>query len=195
VVLIIYVCCGLAGGLSLLAGTFHNEFSLLILLLFGAGMWLGIQQLRYVEFSVARQMFTKRTFQRIIDAQSRLAQFERAVADANSLEHCWDLITDCARDFAFIDARWNVRGRTLEKVLGRRDPSCWQLRLTLPEMQYVNFERSYNAEINSLVLGEFVKVVERALKGWLEKTEMEPARLPALKETVSVMRSVAKTAG
>jgi UDP-GlcNAc:undecaprenyl-phosphate/decaprenyl-phosphate GlcNAc-1-phosphate transferase len=196
VVLLIYVCCGLAGALSLLAGTFHNQFSGLVLLLFGAGIWIGIRQLRYVEFSVARQMLTKGTFQHIVDAQSRLAQFEHAVSEANSFERCCELLIDCARDFAFISVRWNVRGHAFERVVRRVDPgSCWQLRLTLPDRQYVNFERPYDTEINFLVLGEFVRVVERALKGSLEKRETEPVRLSALKETVTVMRSVAKTAG
>ena len=186
VVLLIYLCCGVTGALSLLAYSSQGWFSVLILVMFIVGALTGVSQLGYVEFRITRQMFSTRTIQRIIDAQSRLAEFEKAMAESDSLERCWELLAACALDFAFVSTSWRVRGRTFTQAIGAdgRD-CCWQLRLPLHGRQYVNFERPFSADVSPLVIGEFVKVVERSLNGWLEMSEREP--VPVLKETMVVM--------
>ena len=186
VVVVIYVSCTLTGGLSLLTDISPSQFSGLILLSFVAGALIGIQQLGYVEFRIARQIFTKGTFQRIIDDRSRLAEFEKAMAEASTRERRWELITACARDFAFVGISWAIEGHVFEELLEGADRgSCWQLRLPLPGHQSLQFEQRFSAKVSPVVIREFVNVIERTLSSGVETWKLEAVPLP--KETVAAI--------
>src|ERR1700691_120937 len=88
-VLTMYGICALVAILSLLASALHNQFSGLIVIVFGGAVWIGIRQLDYTEFASASRMFLGGKFRRIIDIETRMTDFEGSLAKAASLDECW----------------------------------------------------------------------------------------------------------
>ena len=68
--------------LSLLASALHNQFSGLIVIVFGGAVWIGIRQLDYTEFASASRMFLGGKFRQIIDVETRMADFENLTGES-----------------------------------------------------------------------------------------------------------------
>ena len=73
-VLTIYAFCGAVALLSLVASSLRNQFSGLIVIVFCAAAWMGIQHLGYTEFAMAGRLFLQGGFRRIIDFETRLVR-------------------------------------------------------------------------------------------------------------------------
>ena len=163
-VLVMYGVCVFAAASSLLVGAFHNQFSGLIVLLFCIPAGVGIQYLGYAEFAKAGRLFLKGGFRRIIDAETRLHQFEQSLAKASDLDTCWNAIIQGTRDFGFQGVRMSVAGTVMEDWTGWNAKPLWQLRIPLDGNQYINFFRDFEGQLDPLILSAFVNSVERGLK-------------------------------
>jgi UDP-GlcNAc:undecaprenyl-phosphate/decaprenyl-phosphate GlcNAc-1-phosphate transferase len=179
-VLTIYGICGVVAVLSLLASALHNQFSGLIVIVFGGAVWIGVRQLDYTEFASASRMFLGGKFRQIIDVETRMADFESSLSKAQTTEECWDHIRAGSLDFGFHEVRLSLCGRVFEESnLGSAKPR-WQLRIPLPNSQYVNFSRDFDSALNPLVLSAFVEAVQRGLKARSVAPATEVIRMPAL---------------
>lgn len=164
-VVLIYGACGVAATFSLLQNLTYNQFGGLIIVLFCGAAWIGIQNLGYTEFGVARQLLSNRTLRCIIDSQTRLREFERTLAEAGTLERCWETLVAGSREFGFESVRLNAGGRVLEtEITPATANTWWQLRIALPGSHYVDFRHSMQSEPNPLTVESFVSVVAGALK-------------------------------
>jgi len=163
-VLVMYGVCFFAAASSLLVGAFHNQFSGLIVILFCIPAGVGIQYLGYAEFAKAGRLFLKGGFRRIIDAETRLHNFEQSLAKATDLDNCWSTITQGSREFGFQGVRMSVAGVVLEDWTGWNARPLWQLRIPLNGNQYINFFRDFEGHLDPLILSAFVGCVERGLK-------------------------------
>lgn len=183
-VLIIYGLCGLAAMLALLANALHDEFSGLIVIAFCAAAWVGINLLGYAEFGKASEMFLGGKFRRIIDAETRLLDFETSLADAPDINACWTRILAGSREFGFQGVRMNVDGALFEEFGSRVPRPVWQLRIPLAGKQYINFFRDFDSDVNALILNAFASSVERGIKAWSVRREAALHRMPAASELV-----------
>ena len=183
-VLIVYGLCSAAAGLSLLSSALHNQFTGLIVIAFCAIAWIFVRSLGYAEFVTAGQIFLKGGFQRIIDAESRLIELERALTKTVDLRECWNRIVDASNDFGFRGVRMSIAGDVFEHGAYREAVPVWQLRIPLTESHYINFFRDFGADLNPLVLSAFVSCVERVLRGKLDDFENRAIRFPPATETV-----------
>src|SRR5579862_7792515 len=113
-VLTIYGVCAVVAVLSLLASALHNQFSGLIVIVFGGAVWIGIRQLDYAEFASAGRMFLGGRFRQIIDVETRMADFQNSLSKASSLEECWDQVRTGSRGFGFQGVRMNFEGLVFE---------------------------------------------------------------------------------
>jgi UDP-GlcNAc:undecaprenyl-phosphate GlcNAc-1-phosphate transferase len=181
-VLVIYGLCGLAAMLALLANALHNEFSGLIVIAFCAAAWVGINHLGYAEFSKAGEMFLGGKFRRIIDAETRLLDFETALAEAPDVLACWSKILEGSREFGFQGVRMNMDGALYEDFGSKAHRPVWQLRIPLAGTQYINFFRDFDSDVNLLILNAFASSVERGLKAWAAHREAVVTRMPAASE-------------
>jgi UDP-GlcNAc:undecaprenyl-phosphate GlcNAc-1-phosphate transferase len=177
-VLTMYGICALVALMSLLASALHNQFSGLIVILFGGAVWIGIRQLDYTEFASASRMFLGGKFRRIIDVETRLADFESSLAKAASMEECWTQIRSGSRDFGFQEVRMSLAGRLFEDACSGPAKPRWQLRIPLPNSQYVNFYRDFDSDMNPLVLSAFVEAVQRGLEARSAAPATEVIRMP-----------------
>jgi UDP-GlcNAc:undecaprenyl-phosphate GlcNAc-1-phosphate transferase len=179
-VLTMYGLCGMVAVLSLLVSALHNynQVSGLIVILFGGAAWIGIRQLDYAEFASASRMLFGGKFRRIIDVEARLKDFEATLAKADSVEDCWGHIRAGSRDFGFHEVRMSLSGKLFEDVHSDATKPRWQLRIPLPDSQYVNFYRGFDSEMNPLVISAFVEAVQRGLEARTATPAVEVIRMP-----------------
>jgi UDP-GlcNAc:undecaprenyl-phosphate GlcNAc-1-phosphate transferase len=163
-VLVMYGVCFFAAASSLLVGAFHNQFSGLIVILFCIPAGIGIQYLGYAEFAKAGRLLLKGGFRRMVDAETRLHEFEKSLARAGDLNQCWSTILEGSRDFGFQGVRMSVAGIVLEDWTRWSAQPLWQLRIPLVGAQYINFFRDFETHLDPLILSAFVTCVERGLK-------------------------------
>ena len=134
------------------------------MILFVGAVWIGIRQLDYAEFASASRMFLGRKFRRIIDDETRLADFESSLSQAVSIEECWTQIRSGSQSFGFHQVRLNIGGRLFEQACSNTSKPRWQLRIPLANSQYVNFYGDFDSDMNQLVLNAFVEAVQRGLE-------------------------------
>jgi UDP-GlcNAc:undecaprenyl-phosphate/decaprenyl-phosphate GlcNAc-1-phosphate transferase len=170
--LILYGLCAVAAVFSLLQDAVRNQLGGLIVILFCVVAWMGVQHLGYTEFGLATRLFFKGTFRQIIDVQFRLEQFERSMAEANSLEHCWRGIQKGSKDFGFSGVRMHAHGRIFEQTPENAADHC-QIRIPLRDSQYVNLYRSFQTEVDPTALAGFARVLQTVMTCNLEKFETQ----------------------
>jgi UDP-GlcNAc:undecaprenyl-phosphate/decaprenyl-phosphate GlcNAc-1-phosphate transferase len=179
-VLTMYGICAVVAVLSLLASALHNQFSGLIVIVFGGAVWIGIRQLDYAEFASASRMFLGGKFRRIIDLETRMADFEGSLSKAATVEDCWVLIREGSQGFGFHEVRMSLGGSVFEELSSGPSKPRWQLRIPLSSSQYVNFSRDFDSDVNPLVLSAFVEAVQRGLEARTMAPASEVIRMPAV---------------
>jgi hypothetical protein len=113
----------------------------------------------------------------MIDAEVRLAAFERRLAQASDIEDCWAQLRAGTAEFGFQGVRMVIDGRVLEEPLSLNSGQLWQLRIPLQEGHYINFFREFGS--HHLILSAFAISVGRGLSGWLAaQNHPEPLREP-----------------
>lgn len=174
VALLLYGIAGVGACFSLLQSTVQGGFGGLMLVLFCLAAWIGIQNLGYLEFGMARKIIFKSTIvRRVIDAQTRLQQLEHSLGEAKTFEQRWNAIREASRDFGFHSVRVKLGGISREDVTNDSTTEAgrsWQLRISLPGGDYVNFTREMDSDLDQLVLGAFVKSVRDGLQSRQQPT-------------------------
>jgi hypothetical protein len=166
--------------LSLVASALHNQFSGLIVIVFGGAVWIGIRQLDYTEFASAGRMFLGGKFRQIIDVEARIADFQSSLSKTATLDDCWDVMRTGSLSFGFPEVRMSLCGKVFEEVpMGLPKPR-WQLRIPLANSQYVNFGRDFDSEMNPMVLSAFVQAVQCGLEARNASPAPEVIRMPAV---------------
>ena len=79
VVLILYAVCGFYAALSLLQSLLSNQVGGLIIILFCAATWIGIQHLGYNEFDAAGRTLRSGAVQRLVHGQLAIQAFEKRI--------------------------------------------------------------------------------------------------------------------
>ena len=190
-VLTIYAFCGAVALLSLVASSLRNQFSGLIVIVFCAAAWMAIQQLGYTEFAMAGRLFLQGGFRRIIDFETRLVDFEKALARAGGVEECWIRIRSGSREFGFQGVRMNFEGLVFEDFERQSFQAgdarrLWELRIPLDEARNVNFFHDMRIETSSMVLSAFATAVEHGMRTCIERRFQEDAAAPPAAEVVKM---------
>jgi UDP-GlcNAc:undecaprenyl-phosphate GlcNAc-1-phosphate transferase len=198
-VLTMYGFCTLVAIMSLLASALHNQFSGLVVVVFCAAACVGVRHLEYAEFVTAGRMFLRGRFRLIIDAETRLMDFEKALARATDVQECWSKILAGSREFKFQGVRLNLDGQMFENFGACDAERLWELRIPLPDSQYVGFFRDFHSEASPLILNAFVSTVERGISRVLargmEERASRKAEVVVRRRPVEVYRTRAAAAG
>ncbi len=173
VALLMYMVCSAAATFSLLQNALHNEFGGLIVILFCVAAWIGIQHLGYVEFALARRMFIKGEFRRIINSETRLRRLRTELAEAIDMSDCWRVLIQGSSDFGFCAVHMRAGRRYFEHVSDNFHyaSECWQLRVPLSATEWVNFNRRIKLDLNPVLMADFVEVVQTALSKRIDAPE------------------------
>jgi len=114
----------------------------------------------------------RRNFRQLIDADVRLGELEKALRRTTEMNERWDTIRAATKEFGFFGVRMHIDGAVFEDFSAKTDGACWQLRLALAESQYINFFRSCDSDMNSVLLSAFMNAIERGFRN-------EPIEAPA----------------
>lgn len=187
VVLLLYLVCGVYAGLSLLTSFGGTRFGGVVLVVFCAVTWAGVQSLGYAEFGAAGRILRGSALRGAVNGQISLQALERAVSSARNLEECWRMVDHAGREFGFISLRARLNGEVFARHDDLHDPDeCWRLQIPLPGGDYVSFARPVGSIQNTVVTGPLVETIHRLLARRLaELRPPAPAQLPArARETV-----------
>ena len=177
-VLSLYGLCGLAALFSLIQDAGQNHIGGLVVVCFCIAAWVGVQHLGYGEVDMARKLVLRGTLRSTIDIQMRLQQYENALTASATAEEIWATIQAGCVEFGFDGARLLLDGAVFERPV-LSEISMWQLRISLPDKQYVNFYRRVDTSMHPLVLTLFPQATEKILQEKLSRQRFED-RLQAI---------------
>jgi UDP-GlcNAc:undecaprenyl-phosphate GlcNAc-1-phosphate transferase len=168
-VLWIYVVCVLAAGFSLLQRVVRApEVSIVLLLVFGAALWMGVRFLNYSEFRMARNLIWGGEFQEVLNARLALQIHEQAIAAAATPEECWQAVGAAARAFGFhsLRARWQgvLREEVFEAAAGEAQ---WTARVPLPGGDFLELERKVLGSGSSSAITPLLEMLHTGLSAKL----------------------------
>ena len=172
VVFLLYMVSGIAAVLSLLQSVASNRFGGLIIVLFCAVAWLGIQQLGYSEFQLTGRMFFQGAFRGMIAAQLSLQNFERSLTAAADLDRCWMILRNACWDFGFnyVQLRVNAGGDQKDYVDSSSDSDHgWMVRMSLGNGSWIVLKREFGSRAHPTVLVPLLDALERILPAKLEE--------------------------
>jgi UDP-GlcNAc:undecaprenyl-phosphate GlcNAc-1-phosphate transferase len=185
--LMLYAVCGFGAALSLLHSVFQNHrFGGLLLVLFGAAVFIGVRYLRYAEFGALRS-FLRLGLRPMLRTHVILETLERALAKVHSVEECWDALQVAARDLGYSQMYGCFSGKRFG-ILPSRDQNLtfWQMRVNLTNGDFVNITQRLGTTELPVLVAPFVEVVRRVLPGKLERLHKgQPDRQPAASARLS----------
>jgi UDP-GlcNAc:undecaprenyl-phosphate GlcNAc-1-phosphate transferase len=181
-VLLLYGVAGLGAGLSILQSTFQNQFGGLVIVLFCAAAWIGVQHLGYVEFGVARQVFATGAFRHHLSNELALRAFEDSLATAATVEQRWRTVRDACRKFGFSHAEMRLNGKVFsETIVETNGDPTWDIKIPLAKDGYLHLQRCFGDNRTPTAVVPFAHTVHRNLRGndlaepvMLSKVESRP---------------------
>jgi UDP-GlcNAc:undecaprenyl-phosphate GlcNAc-1-phosphate transferase len=183
VALIFYALCSLAAVFSLCMMAGRN-FQGLVILLFCAAAWIGIQHLGYVELGVAGRMFLDGAFRRMLSAQINLQQYEQRLLAAATPQECWALVEDAAREFGFERVRLQIGGYVFGCGSEQPPRLAWQFQIPLSHRDFIELSASTGDASPAGVVGPFGAMLHRALSSKLSTFEV-PEKAAAAGQALS----------
>lgn len=185
VVMLLYAVCGVYAILSLLQSLNENRLGGLILVLFCAGTWLGVQSLGYFEFGLAGRTLFGGGLRRMMNGQIVLHSLDAAIKAAHDEPGCWDALRVSLGDAGFARIQARLNGRDFREA-GPNDQPCWQLRVPLPGGDYVNLERCFESPAQIVIVGPLVELLHSRLPARLR--ELARGQAPHNADALSLAR-------
>lgn len=173
--LVLYGVCGIAAAVSLIQDSVHDEFRGLIILLFCCAAWLGVQHLGYAEFGVAGKLVIRGAFRRMIDAQLRLDELERALPLAASLDDAWDRIVSVCRELGVLGIHFRAGDRVFDSLPGVDPFSLWQMQIPLRDGEYLCLSLEPGREVQSVVLNSLPGILKSFILSHLAGSDDDSA--------------------
>lgn len=177
VVILLYAVCGVYAVLSLLQSFNENRLGGLVVVLFCAVTWLGIQSLGYFEFGLAGRALLNGGLRRVVNGQLVLHSLDAALQAARDEPSCWEALRASLGDVGFAGIQARLNGRDFREAAGggsSPERPGWQLRVPLPGGDFVNLERRFDAPAHLVVVGPLVDLLHQRLPGRLAEFARRP---------------------
>ncbi len=187
VALVLYTACGAAAVLSLLDSVLSRQLGGVVVVLAVVLAGAGIRFLAYDEFDIARRIALNHNFRGAVGEQLCLRRFERAIAQALTLEECWPPIRDLCYDLNF----QTVHLFSPTRVFGEAeagDPASpaetqafalWRLEIALDPHLRLILHRQCDARDKLPGMG-FIRIIQQSLEGKIavrrQLSEPEPSK-------------------
>ena len=172
VALSLYAACGLAAALSLLTSVSENYMAGLVVVVFCAFTWLGVQHLGYIEFGMAGRLILDGSFRRLLHSQMELRRFDSAIASAETPLECWNVIRKTAINLGFFGATVTLDDQCFEE-LSTSPERQWSVRIGLGGRDFVELLRAAGEEGgNAAAVAPFANALQRSLSArkWVFST-------------------------
>jgi len=171
VALLLYGAGSVAAALSLLECAIQNRYAGLVIVLFAAVAGVGVHQLGYVEFDVASRFFWAR-LRPLLSAHVKLRTLERSLLQASSVEQCWMALDHGARSLGYSSIAARLKGVRFSRLADRAPAAPhWQMRLNLPERDFVNITQRDSGPSQPVLVIPFIEVLRRVLPAKLAQLD------------------------
>jgi UDP-GlcNAc:undecaprenyl-phosphate GlcNAc-1-phosphate transferase len=161
--LALYAICSFVAIFSLLYSRSHNNrVSSLIVLIFCAVAWMGIQYLGYAEFTLAGRLLFRGDLQRALKLQLDLHAFDRALMAVQTPESCVKLVLLNARQFGFKVVGMQIAGESFAESFGSH-AHHWQARIAFDQGDFVELARDSDDLPASASSGPFLDALRVGL--------------------------------
>ena len=178
--LLLYGGCGVGAGLSLLESMIHRRYAGVVVVLFGLVTWAGVRCLRYVEFEASAR-FLRTRLRPLLSGHVTLERLAMWLESAGTVEECWSAIERAGRalGYGYINAR--LAGISFATTPILPEPGAWwQMRLNLPDRDYVNVTQRRAGAKRAMLLIAFVELLGKTLPAKLAAVGYRtPAAAPA----------------
>ena len=165
--IVLYALCSLVAVFSLLYNQSHsNQTASMIVLVFCAVAWLGIQYLGYAEFTFAGRILFSGDLPRTLRLHLDLQTIEHAIAEIGSAAACISLVVESAPRFGLAVARIQLAGETWA-ASGEIQGASWQVRIPLEGGDFMELTRDPST-VSGPAVGPFLDVLRNGV----------PERLP-----------------
>jgi UDP-GlcNAc:undecaprenyl-phosphate/decaprenyl-phosphate GlcNAc-1-phosphate transferase len=161
VALILYACSALGAMCSLLMMDRH--LSGVVIIIFCAVTWMGVQHLGYVEFGTAGRMFLDGAFRRMLNSQISLQTHHEQLVAAPTPERCWEVILDACRDAGFHRVQMTLAGQTFAWQDGVDPMNTWDITIPISGSDYVRLTRSFGGGPEPNIIAPFADLLRHAL--------------------------------
>jgi UDP-GlcNAc:undecaprenyl-phosphate GlcNAc-1-phosphate transferase len=164
VALVLYGACGVGAACSLLQSLANARFAGVAVVLFCAMVWIGVQQLKYIEFGVVMQMLMRGEFRRILQAKIRLEVFEDLIVHKQNIEECWPALRDTCRELGFSHVSLYIDGREFKDTFAEPNgPEDWNIRIALSAENSIIVRHPLNSPLQAMIVVPFMETMHQHL--------------------------------
>jgi UDP-GlcNAc:undecaprenyl-phosphate/decaprenyl-phosphate GlcNAc-1-phosphate transferase len=185
VAFVLYGVCAMCAILSLLVE--NRSFESLVIPIFCAVVWIGIQHLGYIEFGVAGRMVLQGAFRRQLSAQISLQHFEQLLQSASTPQECWTVIESACREFGFQHVRLVYAGYEFEFRDKTITSGAWDIQVPLSDGDAMHLVRAFGETAHSSIVGHFIDVVRTTLTSKLTEVGVASTHLKAQEKTIAAI--------
>jgi UDP-GlcNAc:undecaprenyl-phosphate GlcNAc-1-phosphate transferase len=161
VALILYAFSALGAMCSMLM--MNQHVSGIVIIIFCAVTWIGVQHLGYVEFGTASRMFLDGAFRRMLNSQISLQAYQEQLIAAPTPERCWEVISSACKDAGFHQVQMMLAGRTFEWQDGINPMNTWDVTIPISDSDYIRLTRSFGGGTQPNIIAPFADVLRQAL--------------------------------
>ena len=162
--LLLYAVSLIFAVLSLLSSVIHDSYAGVVLVLFGAVTWIGVQSLGYVEISMAGRLLIGGGFRRMIVGQLLIRQFEAQLRAAQETEDVWCVVRDTAQELGFDGLQFSFCGEKRSARFREGLPAAeWTAQVELPNGDSVRLTRPFNVSTHEAAMGPFLDTLRKEL--------------------------------
>ncbi len=165
VVLLLYLAGSVYAALSLLQSMTSHHYGGAIVVLFCLVTWVGVQHLGYAEFSAVGRVLFGGAVRMALNGQISLQAAKAGIAACQDMEQCWLCLRQTSELFGFsgIQARLNG-GSYLHLDAAADAEECWQLRIPLPNGDFLHLSHRMNALGQQAVVMPLVQILRQGLE-------------------------------
>jgi UDP-GlcNAc:undecaprenyl-phosphate/decaprenyl-phosphate GlcNAc-1-phosphate transferase len=162
-VLLLYGLSSIVAVFSLLQSFSHsNRIASVIVLLFCALAWMGVQYLEYAEFSLAGRFLFRGDLQRTVKAQIELDAFSKALASVEDFSRLIALVRETAARFGFYVIEAEIAGERF-RAPSKYQLARWTVRIPLAHNDFLELERDAGPIAVASSAGPFIEAIQAGL--------------------------------
>ena len=161
VTLVLCVCSAIGAVISVLI--LHSRSSWMVIVLFYGIAWILIRELGYVEFGIARRMFTGGILLRQLNAELTLRSYETRLKSASSPEEYWQIAVEGLNEFGFYEAQLSIADSRFEWCCNTAPFGTWEVSLPIGEFDCLHLSRTFGTGADAQGFAPFVDLLRRSL--------------------------------
>jgi UDP-GlcNAc:undecaprenyl-phosphate GlcNAc-1-phosphate transferase len=149
--------------LSLASSVLRDSYAGVVLVLFGAVTWIGVQSLGYVEINMAGRLLLGGGFRRMLVGQLIIRHFEEDLRGAKDHDAVWEVVRGAARELGFERVAMQYRGKSFTVHFSDSTAEEWTVDVPIGAGDYVRLTRPFGLNTHQAAMGPFLDTLRKEL--------------------------------